>query len=685
MKLNQAISAILLGFTGVALVCGLTYFSDAYMRQTYMVGNFMPISVYGGLVFFLLVVNTLLFAIGKRLAFTGPQLALAIAMTLAACVVPASGLMRTFPESIIMPYHWAKTVPGWKENKVIEMAPKQMLVDVTPENENATLTEYISGQGRNTNKPVPWAAWSRPLMFWIPLMLTCWMALMGLALVVHRQWAHHEHLPYPVAAFTNALLPGEGSAIGAVFRSRLFQIAFLAVFAIHLNNYIVAIAPNVWVALPLSFPIRELLVAVGFSNPPWWLQNVHIYFTVIAFAYFLATDVSLSVGLGPIIYTVITASLASRGVAIAGGGGTFSANIQSFLVFGAYLGMAGVLMYTGRAFYASVCRRAVFMKARDEVAATAIWGARLFVIGGIGAVVLMRLVGLDWQLGILYFLGYALTFVIMSRIVAETGLFFVQVYWFPCGVIAGLFGAQALGPQAMLIMFMLSMVLLVDPREAFMPFIVNAFKIADQRQVKLATTARWSAAALVFGLCLAVVVTLTVQYRRGVPMADAWASRIVPQAPFVEVVNYKQRLEAQGTLEKSETVKGFARLGVARPQKAAFIWALLIGAGLVILFTVARLRFNKWPLHPVMFLVWAAMPAGAFAWSFLFGWLTKSLVTKYGGAKVYQQLKPLMFGLIAGEMVGGLTPIMCGYGYYFYNLLIHGVEKMPTSFGIMPG
>jgi len=55
------------------------------------------------------------------------------------------------------------------------------------------------------------------------------------------------------------------------------------------------------------------------------------------------------------------------------------------------------------------------------------------------------------------------------------------------------------------------------------------------------------------------------------------------------------------------------------------------------------------------------------------------VVTKYGGAGGYQKLKPLMLGLIAGDMMGGGIPIIIGLVYY----LVTGLP--PKSFRIMPG
>ncbi len=103
------------------------------------------------------------------------------------------------------------------------------------------------------------------------------------------------------------------------------------------------------------------------------------------------------------------------------------------------------------------------------------------------------------------------------------------------------------------------------------------------------------------------------------------------------------------------------------------------GLGMVLAFAAIRLRWPKWPLHPVLFLVWGTYAGQQFGASFLGGWGVKVLVTRYGGALWYQRLKPLMFGLIAGEMLGGLAPMAVGFVYWLSTGL------PPKSFYILPG
>jgi hypothetical protein len=118
-------------------------------------------------------------------------------------------------------------------------------------------------------------------------------------------------------------------------------------------------------------------------------------------------------------------------------------------------------------------------------------------------------------------------------------------------------------------------------------------------------------------------------------------------------------------------------VGAFSPSGACVV-ALVAGIVLVLVFTVARLRLSWWPLHPLMFALWATNHVMHFAWSFMIGWAVKLLVVKYGGNPMYERLKPLMVGLVAGEVLGAFLPCIVGWIYW----LATGEAK---PFHVLPG
>ena len=676
----MSLRAIILGILGAVAICGTTYFNDAVMQQTFLVGNNMPIAVYGMLILIVIVVNPLLLRFARQSAFSGRELAVMLSLTLAACCIPGSGFMRTFTTSLVIPYHIQKTTPAWQEGGALERVPSYMLASVTHENENDVVSGFVQGKGTLRRHisltDIPWRAWIRPLAFWLPLVLLLWFALLGLGLVVHRQWSEHEHLPYPIATFANALLPGPGRAVAEVLGNRLFQVAAAAVLCVHLNNFACNWVPNALVQIPLRLELWPLarLFPTFTDGGGWFAFQPQVYFTVVAMAYFLAADVSLALGIGPYLWAWIAGGFAAYGIVLRGP----TPNLAENLACGAYLGLLGVILYTGRRYYVQVLRATLGLRGTERPDASAILGGRLFLGCILLFIAYLSVLGrLDWQLATVYAFLCVVIFLGMGRILAETGLFFNLPTFFPLAVMLGLFGTTALGPESVLIISLVSVVLLADPREAFLPFLVNSLKLADLQHVATGRIARATGAVLVLGLGVALTVTLYFQYDRGANMADAWATYHVPSVPFNEVVRTTQRLAAQDLLLQSESLHGWARFTHMTPVLRCVL-ALLTGLAAFVLLTIGRLRFSWWPVHPVLLLFWFSYPGSCFAFSFLLGWLIKVLVTHFGGGNVYRTLKPLMFGLIAGEMVAGLITIAIGWAYYFIT------GHPPPAYAIMP-
>ena len=679
----MTLRAALIGLLGAAAICGLNYINDNILRQTYLVGNNLPVSVYGALILFVMLVNPLL----KRRALRGGELAVAMTLTLAACCIPASGLLRTFTTSLMLPHHYNRVEPGWSEEGVVAMVPKRMLADVS-QNEDEALNGFIQGLGLGEEHigfgNLPWYAWTRTLCFWLPMILALWFGMLGLSLVLHRQWSKHEHLPYPIATFADSLLPAEGQASASIFQNRLFWLGTALVLCVHLNNYAYNWFPHYLVQVPvrINFATLARLFPTFQRGGGTRLFAPVLYFTVIGLAYFLPSDVSFSVGIGPFVWALAAGTLATYGASVdnvlEGSAWYTGLKPRTFILFGANLGVFIAILFTGRHYYLSVLRRAFGLPSRDDIEVFEVWGLRTFILFTFVFIVELLFIGVDWQVACLYTGILILFYTVMSRLIAETGMFYIQPFFFPCVIIWGLLGSTALGPQMLLILLVLSMVLVIDPRESLMPFMVNSLKLLELRSVKVGRVASLSAAAIVIGLAIALPLTLYFQYDRGYAQWDGWACRAVPMMQFENVVAVKRKLAAQGTLELAGSQRGWARLATASPNLPCMA-ALATGLALVLIAATCRLRFPWWPIHPVLFLTWATEPIWRMCGAFLLGWLVKTALTKYGGVSVYQKVKPLMIGLIAGEVLGAVFPSIIGAIYFM------ATGESPVAFLVLPG
>jgi hypothetical protein len=120
----------------------------------------MPIIVFGLLILFLELINPLLGRLGPATALTAKELVVVVALTLAVCCVPQSGLLRFFTPVIMLPHHYEQIEPGWSTAGVVEMVPDRMLPKVTPENRDQVVGGYVKGLARSGRKAISYPSGS---------------------------------------------------------------------------------------------------------------------------------------------------------------------------------------------------------------------------------------------------------------------------------------------------------------------------------------------------------------------------------------------------------------------------------------------------------------------------------------------------------------------------------------------
>lgn len=711
--------SVILGLLGGIGICSACYFNDFVINQRRLIPHQMPPVLYGSLVLGILLVGLVCRCVGRRWALSGREWAVIAGLCLAACGIPGWGLVQNVVPTAIMTHHYSRLQPSWRSDEVhvVEAVPGRMLVDLS-DDDGTILDGYVRGLGEGDRhipiSAVPWRAWTEVMRFWLPFVLSLTAAGFGLALVLHRQWAHHEVLPYPISVFAHALLPGEGETEGAVFHNGLFWMGALCVFALQMNNYLVEWFPDVLIPVRLSADLRPLYGILPFLNGRGFRYELSL--PVLGLAYFLRTNVALSVGAVCYLYVGVCLLLATYGVSLTGGA-HLGGNYNTFLFAGGYVGVLLLMLYTGRHYYWNTLLQGLFLPPAGEsagrrvralraagfgalsfafllfvldtgwmVALTAtcillplhagcarllpvshpagkeaVWGIRVFIVGMLLLLALLVSVGLDWQFAVLFAAITVMTFVVVSRIVAETGAFHFGTYFLPGPLIMGFMGAAAVGREAMLIMSLASSAILLAPGWAPMPFMIQALKLGDMAKAKILPLTKWAVALLFIAVPLALLCTLYWSYDRGAPLTD-WPVA-ANQYPGRDFVTLTQKLDGQGLLDQAESLHGWARLLHMSPDGPR-VTAFFIAAILALLCGWCNLRFAWWPLHPVMFLFLGSFHGQWMSVSLLLGCLIKVCVTRYGGASLYNRLKPLMIGLVAGGVLAAALPMIVGAVYY---------------------
>lgn len=676
----MSIRAVIIGLCLAAGIGGVGYLNDWVMHLTPLVGNHLPIGVVGLLLLLVLVINPLAGLIRASWRLRAGELAVIAALTLAACAIPSSGLMRTFVPTLAMPARYNTQYPSWQSNGVIAYVPAKLL-PAGGEDDPHTLNPLItSGLGR-PGKPisldaVPWSSWQTPLSNWLPLIVLFALAVICVALIVHPQWSARERLRYPVARFIGSLLGDDATGQTPILRRSGFWIALGVVAAIHSVNGLSA-----WHVLNVQIPLTLDLQTLAGQYPKLASApgaerffSPQLYLAVVGFSFFLASDVGLSLGICQFLFVGAMALFMQAGVNYQTS--YLTGGEVAWQYFGSYLGLGMIVAYAGRWYYWATLKEAVTFRPQAGVHGYSAWAARFLILIVAGLVALICRLGLPWYLAAIFVALVLLMFTVMTRVNAESGLFFIQPSWQPLAVFIGLFGASSLGPSIYTTIGLLCAVLTIDPRECLMPFVVNGLKLCEDKGVRPSRAGAWIPIAVLAALAVAVPVVLWADYNWGLP-SDGWATLFVPKMPFDAAGREFGKMDP-AQLAQAASLSGLERLAEMRPSGAFLAWA---GGGLalVLAFNVLRMRLTWWPLHPILFLVWGTYPMGHFSWSFLVGWAVKAMITRFGGPGTYDRAKGVMIGLIAGEVLAGVGFMIAGAIYY----ALRGLP--PPSYSIFPG
>lgn len=803
--------------TGLLLALGIslfTYFNDHIIRQTYIIGNHLPVAVFGPLIFLLILVNPLMRRLGIQRTISGREIAVIAALGLFVCGWPGSGFFRTFSAAVSQPVNMERTNPSWKATHVMSYTPSvsarigrghvndwQALTEklargrdssavpwlrriwsTIPDYAQGTVVEAAEGEAvrgeeqriiiaglndciraRDLYDPeafsaeqgerfdavverfgptvplsdfklqrlnrrlleaafpeiimeqpmgegflladgdlsspavqqlqggaeehvspgdIPWGTWWPTLQLWGGLALLIGLASLCIVVIVQPQWKH-ELIPFPIARFVKDIsIPDpKGSGFPAITRSSLFWFGFFLVLAIHVLN-----AFHAWGLSFIHVPLKLELVgmsqvfpkAMQFGWGYFFLAQPRIYFAVIAFAFLLATEVSFSVGISAAAFLMLYVVLRNNGILLIPMSFIDPQN-TGMLRFGSYLGVALIVFFVGRRYYLNVIGGAFGLRRYPETPENAVWAMRFLIVCVALSVIALAGVGLHWLPGLLLILLILLMFTVMARINVETGTFFIQPIWGVVGVLVVLFGMEAIGPTAYIIMAFTATLFAVDPRTCILPFLSNGMYMVTEKRLKPAPSrfALLGGAVIVVGFIAALCATLYIQYNHGLDTQDGWAITSIPAMPFNLLQSHISRLQAFGKLNSSLRISGLDMFAHMSPDWGMIGWSSL-GLALVLACGMLRLRLSWWPLHPVLFLVWGTQPGFQFAFSFLVGWLIKFSVMRFSGIKGYGAVKPLMFGFVVGEILAALVVVVAGAIYFAITGLI------PKSYTVFP-
>ncbi|MFC1582059.1 DUF6785 family protein [Planctomycetota bacterium] len=564
------------------------------------------------------------------------------------------------------------------------------------------------------------STWFKPLMWWTAFLLSMCVMVFCAMTILRKQWVEKERLLFPIMRVPMELVEGlDGKEKGStpLIRNRLLWIGAMIPLIFMTWRYV---SHHSGLIPQLPHGSHSAWGIAGGLN---YFENtaetaLAIIFPVIGFTFLINLDVSFSLWFFHIIGFIETGELNKRAI----GGSAGSDYYSSGHPFVNHQGMGGVIalvligLWIGRKHI-----KAVFCKAfgrtveglddRDEPLSYRM-AVILLIASGLFCTGWMVVAGMSIWAAAAFMLLSLILYIGATRVVCEGGIVFVQACMIPQTFMLRTFGAKALGP-ANLVLMGLSFMWMADFTSVFMPNIANSMRLQDasspgRKKWLLPTT-------LIVTLVILFVtgsLLFSISYKLAKRGGDygwyfgegghiGWAMKyaVSPIDELNKAENREReeenwyRAAAQRWPFDNYSYADFEKNVFAPNEKAQYYGTIkmeqhlthgvqptrmvytVLGFGFMSFLMLMRNRFVWWPLHPIGF-PFASAPSTRRIWFSVFiGWLIKLLIIKYGGAKLFNKIKPVFIGLIVGAVIGVAV-------FYALDMIMFATENFDKGCGL---
>ncbi|MGQ9731806.1 MAG: DUF6785 family protein [Candidatus Zipacnadales bacterium] len=630
--------AFLIGIASVLLLSIGTPYSDLVMRGTWVGLTAFPISSLFVLLVLVLLVNMVLGRLGR--ALSSGEMLFVYTMVLVAAGIPSFGLTALLIPYLAGPFYFASP-----ENRYAEILHPYIPRWFHPQSEVSITALYEGLRGSQT---IPWGEWLTPLAAWSVLVLAVYAVFFCLSAILRKRWVDDEKLVFPLVQLPVEMSQQstEGNRwLGPFFRNPLMWGFFLGPFLLHGVNGLHYYYPSV-----PTINVHLISLDGYIPSRPWnamsplWLRFL---FSIIGLAYLLPQDLSFSLWFFYFFFLVQQV--------IASALGYQPGSVQAYPVrkFVAHQMIAGIILYAIYHLWASkarleeVWRRAWTGEASVDDTREPM-SFRTAALGlGIGLVVICLwggAAGASVHLTFVIFALYFLVHLVAVRLVCEGGMLYVQHPYRPLNLMLAAVGSRSLGAPRLTTLALFDHLFMLDNRSPLMPGIMQGYKIADAAGMSRRQLTWGMVVAVVLAMGTSYVSYLRLMYRHGGAAMNPWFTTYYTNNLYC---TWTSHLIAAG---EAAQPREFLTMAVG----AATMWGLLF----------MHRTFLWWPLHPIGYLMGASWPMINFWFPILLGWLVKTVIMRYGGAKLYRKLLPGFLGLVLAEFVsaGIWVPIdaLCG-------------------------
>ena len=620
--------AVLIGLIGAVGIWIAAPYNDTFLYNPRLADGYLPLGALMITLLLVLAVNPLLRCIGPQAALTRRQLVLILVILLMAGVVPGPGLMRYLPYSLAKVPRDVSADPALAEEYAKMGLPGALFPDPTgyrldTPHSDGFVEELLPGHG------VPWSAWAGPLWIWGSLMLFAWMLMAGLAAILMPQWRDNERLAFPLVHIQEQLIepPEAGHLLGPLFRRRSFWIAAGVVLLLRVLIGLSSYWPESVPAVPLRWDLQNLFTEEPLVYLPRHIYQGRIYFMLIGIAFFMPNRTSVSIWflmLAYAAYEVIGKAYAPP----------FNFGTVREHRLGAVLALTVGIVWLGRHRWRQVFA-ALFRRPRGHEDRQDRLAGMLFLVGCGGVFAWLLAMGVQPGFAALFTVFACMVSLVISRIVAETGLPFVKIRCELMRVVR-LMPAQWIAPVSLYFGVVIGILFTVCSRASGTAIATQAMALhaRDGRRD------RGKMALLFVGLC---AMGFLISGASHLNMNYHNASDLIGNVRPINRGSYIWIGDANWGIRD-------LRSGQVYEPAYSRHGHVSLGFGIALVLLALCMAMPRWPLHPIGLLLVGTWMGGVCWFSIFLGWLTKQVLVKYGGARAYRGARAFFLGLIIGEV-----------------------------------
>ncbi len=629
---------MLVGFV-LSVGCGLVIpYLDHYAQGTFIGGQHLPPGAVFILMVLVLVINPLLALLSPRLPFSRPELLTIYAMLLISTLIPSHGSESVFVPVSVSAFYYATPANAWQSLFF------QYIPDWLHPHSNLAIRGFYESLPPGVG--IPWGEWAVPMLGWGSMLTVLYLLATFGSVLLYPQWANHEKLTFPLVT-----LPLDMTETAPhPFASR----AFWGSPAMWIGLAIPVII-QFFAGLRFYYPQVTGLKMEWTVNPTeglgayWGWMPVIIYPAVIGITVLLRTEVAFS---------IVAFFLLNRVGRVAGGMMGYRAGGLSIagnplwlgaLVWGGYFAYTGLSLWGARVHLA---RAWAELMGRLQPDSEAPISNRACLIG-LGVCLLagcywLMVAGMTAWSALALLVIYVMIILILSKVIAEVGLLFVQQTIAPGPALNYLFGTSTVGARSLTAGMFFTQSFSTDLRATIAPSFVQGLRIADEGKIssKQMVAAFW--VALLASVPATAVSQLWLYYRYGAAGMNGWFCRYSGTSGWDSLATW---------------------LGKPEPPNVTMMAWMGIGVLFVLGISALRQRYLWfWP-HPVGFIMMQTHPV-TFMWSSIaIGAILKATIMRYGGQHVMKKTVPFFLGLVFGDifmmMLWRIVDIMVGAHGHF--------------------